>query len=61
MIEKFGGRKFVGFIIVSVMLFALVMIDKITGTEFVSFVTANLGIYVTGNVVKAATEKEELR
>ena len=58
MIDKCGGRKFIGFIVVCAMLFALVLMEKITGGEFVAFATANLGIYTAGNVVKAIGERE---
>lgn len=58
MITSLGGRKFVGFIIVAVMLFSLVLIGHITGGEFVAFITANLGIYTAGNVVKAQVDKD---
>jgi hypothetical protein len=51
MIDKLGGRKFVGFVFVSVLLFALTLTDKITGKEFVDFIIANFGIFVAGNVV----------
>lgn len=44
------SRKFIGFILVSIMLFVLVLAGKITGTDFTTFITANLGIYLAANV-----------
>ena len=58
MMEKLGGRKFVGFMAVALMLFVLVLASKIDAGQFVTFITANLGIYSASNVVKAATEKK---
>jgi len=55
------SRKFIGFILISIMFFVLVCINKITGAEFVSFTTLNLGIYCGANVVQKATEKEEVK
>ena len=53
MLDKLGGRKFVGFVIVVALLFMLVLTKYITGQDFVSFVTANLAIYTAGNVVSS--------
>jgi hypothetical protein len=55
-LDNFGGRKFIGFVLVSIMLFVLVLLTKISGTEFVAFITANLGIYCVANVAKASVE-----
>jgi len=44
------SRKFLGFIFVSIMLFVLVLTGKITGTDFTTFITANLGLYMVSNV-----------
>lgn len=44
------SRKFLGFILVSGMLFVLVLVGKITGADFTTFITANLGLYLTANV-----------
>ena len=57
MIEAIGGRKFVGFMVILVLLFALVILSKITGAEFVAFITANFGVYVAGNVGDAIASK----
>lgn len=48
--ESFLSRKFLGFIFVSIMLFILVLTNKITGSDFTTFITANLGIYLAANV-----------
>ena len=45
-----GGRKFIGFLVISVLLTILVLANKITGADFTLFITANFGIYVGGNV-----------
>jgi hypothetical protein len=52
MIEQFGGRKFVGFLFVSTLLTLLVVVDKITGSDFVAFITANFGLFVAGNAAE---------
>jgi len=51
--RDFLSRKFIGFILISGMLFVLVLLDRITGAEFVSFTTLNLGIYSSSNVAEA--------
>ena len=53
MITKLGGRKYTAFLFVCLLLFVLCLTNKITGNEFTAFITANLGIYVTGNVSQA--------
>jgi hypothetical protein len=50
-IEKLGGRKFVGFIFLCVLFTILILAGKLDGQEFVVFITLNFGVYVTGNTV----------
>ena len=57
MIDQLGGRKFTGFLIISILLFVLVLVDKVAADAFVSFLTANFGIYVLGNVGRGLTSK----
>lgn len=58
MIEKFGGRKFIAFIGLSIMAFIFVALGKMdvkTWSDFEIFIG---GIYVIGNVgSKVATNK----
>lgn len=51
MLEKLGGRKFVGFLFITILLFVLVILDKLAVGDFTTFLTANFGIYVAGNSV----------
>jgi len=51
------SRKFIGFIVTLAMLFALVLVDKISGSDFVSFATLNLGIYCGANVLTSVVDK----
>ena len=57
MIERLGGRKFIGFVLVAIMLFVLVILNKITGADFISFITGNFGLYALANVVKAKVDE----
>lgn len=50
MIDKIGGRKFVGFIFITCILLVLVVIGKIEAKELLLFITGNYGLYVLGNV-----------
>jgi len=50
MIDAFGGRKFVGFLLISFMFFILAVLKTLPVETFVAFITANFGIYVVGNV-----------
>lgn len=54
--EHFLSRKFIGFVIVAIMLFTLVLFNFIDGQTFVTFITANLGVYTAGNAVEHVTE-----
>lgn len=59
MIESFGGRKFVGFLFITVLLTVLCLFDKITGDAFIQFVTLNFGIFVVGNTIVDVKTPEE--
>lgn len=50
MLDKIGGRKFIGFLIISFMFFILTVLKILPVDSFVAFITANFGIYVAGNV-----------
>ncbi len=56
MIDKLGGRKFIGFIVVAILLAGLAAVGRIPFDTFVTFVTANFGIYVAGNAAEHVTE-----
>lgn len=57
MIDKLGGRKFIAFIVVLILLLTLVFFNKITGDTFVQFITANLAIFTAGNVGENVASK----
>jgi hypothetical protein len=50
MLDKFGGRKFVAFLIVLVCLAVFVLVGKIDAQTFITWATAGLAIYTAGNV-----------
>ena len=51
-IESCGGRKFVGFIAISGLLFVLVVLKLLPVEQFTTFIIANFGIYVAGNSIE---------
>lgn len=51
MIEKFGGRKFIIAILSLIMLFVLVILEKIESQEFLATLIGVGGTYGIGNVV----------
>jgi hypothetical protein len=55
MMDALGGRKFIGFLFITVLLFALVFSGKLDVNTFVAFITANFGIFVTGNSIEKIT------
>jgi len=57
MLEKLGGRKFVGFFIILFILLVLVILKLLPVEQFMTFLTANFGIYVAGNVGDAIASK----
>ena len=50
MLDKLGGRKFIGFIILLVMGFVFVLLSKLPVQDFMTWGTAGLAIYTAGNV-----------
>ncbi len=52
MIDYIGGRKFIAFLIVLILLFVLVIMGKIDAGTFSTFITLNLGVYTAGNVIE---------
>jgi len=57
MIEQLGGRKFVGFLIIALLLVILVVVNKIDAQEFVTFITLNFATFTAGNVGESLTKK----
>jgi len=57
MIDQAGGRKFVGFIIIAILLTILVLSNKVNAQEFITFITLNYTAYVVGNVSENLTKK----
>ena len=55
--EKLGGRKFVGFLVVALLFTVLVLFDKVSANEFVQFITLNFTVYVGGNAIEHLAEK----
>jgi len=58
MIEKLGGRKYILTILASILLFVLVMVNKITAKEFIDFMIANIGIYGLANTIQKFSPKK---
>lgn len=61
MFEKIGGRKFVGFLVACILLFAGMAIGKVEGAVFAGGLGAFLITYVTGNVKEAKTPTKEVK
>jgi hypothetical protein len=57
MLDLLGGRKFIGFFIIVFLFFILTVLKLLPVESFVTFVTANFGIYVVGNVGDAFASK----
>ena len=57
MIEKLGGRKFILTVIASILFFVLVLVNKMTPVEFLNFMTGNIAIYGTANVISKFADK----
>jgi hypothetical protein len=55
MIEKLGGRKFTYALLITTLGFVLVCLDKVTATDFLTFVGVVGTTYVIGNVASKAT------
>ena len=56
--QDLGGRKFIGFVLISVLLFVLVFVGKLPIDQFVGFITANFGFFVAGNAIEHFSTKK---
>ena len=54
--KKFGGRKFVGFIFISSLLFTLAVLGKLNITDFLTFVTVNYAAFAGTNAIEHMTK-----
>lgn len=56
-IDQLGGRKFILFILISILLTILIAINKIDSQEFIKFITVNFGFFVVGNIGENLQQK----
>lgn len=50
MIDKLGGRKYLYTLLITLLAFILVLVNKITAKEFMDFAILVGGVYTAGNV-----------
>lgn len=58
MTDAVGGRKFIYAILVIILSFGLVMMNKLTSVDFNNFAVMIGGIYVAGNVANVAVSSQ---
>jgi len=56
MLEKVGGRKFIYAVLITLLGFALVVLEKVTAEAFLNFVGIVGATYVLGNVATKITD-----
>jgi len=54
--DKVGGRKFTGFVFITILGFVLILVKDIkTATDFMTFAFGMFGLYVAGNTISKFT------
>jgi len=55
-LDKMGGRKFIGFVFITILGFVLILVKDIKiATDFMTFAFGMFGLYVIGNTISKFT------